>query len=148
MTLFFPDINVWVAGSDTRHIHHEAAMAWFNEVPGDTRIAFARLTQIGLLRLLTSEAVFGERAMTVGKAWTLYDEWLEDDRIEFHPEPRNLDLAFRRSTAEFSSRLAPKTLGDCYLVAFAQEIGATLVTFDNALVALARKLSCKAFIPG
>ena len=68
-------------------------------------------------------------------------------RLQFHPDPRQLDAAFRRATAPFASERASKWIGDCYLLAFAKESGATLVTFDKALLGLARKQDCAAILP-
>jgi len=50
-----------------------------------------------------------------------------------------LDAAFRQATAPFARRPASKWIGDCYLLAYAVESDATLVTFDKALLALAGK---------
>jgi predicted nucleic acid-binding protein len=53
--------------------------------------------------------------------------------VEFHPEPRSIETAFRQATARVSDQPAAKAIGDSYLLAFAREAGATLVTFDEAL---------------
>jgi predicted nucleic acid-binding protein len=67
--------------------------------------------------------------------------------VELHPEPRDLDSAFRQATAPFAAQHASKWIGDCYLLAFAKEVGATLVTFDKALLSLARKHRYDVIIP-
>jgi len=67
--------------------------------------------------------------------------------VEFNPEPRNVDTAFRNASAPFSAQHASKWIGDCYLLAFAKEIGATWATFDRALLTLARKHHYSAIIP-
>jgi len=84
---------------------------------------------------------------TVQGGWDIYDRWLSDPRVQFHPEPRNVDAAFRHATAPFAAQRASKWIGDCYLLAFAKDIEATLVTFDRALLGLARKQNCAAIIP-
>lgn len=89
-----------------------------------------------------------EYTLTVQDAWTMYDRWLSDPRVQFHPEPRSLDAAFRKATQPFAKQRASKWIGDCYLLAFARESGATLVTFDKALLGLARKQDYAAIIPG
>jgi predicted nucleic acid-binding protein len=89
----------------------------------------------------------GNAALTVGKAWEVYDRWLEDPRVEFYPEPRDADEAFRRVTVPFTSQKASKAIGDCWLLACAMEIDARLVTFDRALYDLARKQGHSALIP-
>jgi toxin-antitoxin system PIN domain toxin len=147
MTSFFPDVNVWIALSVIGHSHNSEAWEWFNHTPLETALVFSRYTQVGLLRLLTNEIVMGQETLTVDRAWSVYEGWLDDPRVEFHPEPRHVDTAFRHATAPFSAQRASKWIGDCYLLAFAKEIGATLVTFDRALLNLARKHHYSAIIP-
>jgi toxin-antitoxin system PIN domain toxin len=147
MTSCFPDINVWLALSVPGHVHCADAWQWMRAQPKDTTLIFSRFTQLGLLRLLTNQAAMGERALTVGKAWTVWDRWLGDPRVELHPESRDLDAAFRETTGSFSARAASKAIGDCYLLAFAKASDATLVTFDAALCNLARRHNCPAVLP-
>jgi predicted nucleic acid-binding protein len=89
----------------------------------------------------------GEAVLTLGGAWKLYDEWLEDPRVEFYPEPREVEIAFRRLSSPFASQKAAKAVGDCWLLAFAMAIDATLVTFDRGLYDLSRKHGHRAVIP-
>jgi len=147
MTLFFPDLNVWLALSDIGHEHCGEAWNWMSSLPGDARLLFSRYTQIGLLRLLVTPAVMGNATLSLGKAWSVYDRWLEDPRVEFYPDPREADLTFRRFTAPFKTQKASKAVGDCWLLACAAEIDARLVTFDRALYELARKQNQPAVLP-
>jgi toxin-antitoxin system PIN domain toxin len=130
-SFLFPDINVWVALTHGAHIHHLVARDWFASLDGDERFCFCRFTQLGLLRLLTAEAVMGLDVMTQVDAWAVYDRWREDDRVTWLEEPPDLDRRFRGLTA--SKRAAPKTWADAYLIAFADASQVTLVTFDRAL---------------
>jgi predicted nucleic acid-binding protein len=98
MTLFFPDLNVWLALSVSSHSHCRKAWRWLNSLPDDVRLLFSRYTQIGLLRLLTNQVAMGEQTLTLRQAWAAYDRWLKDPRVEFYPEPRGLDAAFRHAT--------------------------------------------------
>jgi predicted nucleic acid-binding protein len=59
-SFLFPDVNVWLALSCERHLHYPAARTWFEQLEDSARACFCRLTQIGLLRLLTTDAVMGE----------------------------------------------------------------------------------------
>ncbi len=77
----------------------------------------------------------------------MYDRWLEDPRVEFYPEPRGMDAAFRQATAQFGAQPASKSVGDCYLLAYSRECTATLVTFDRALLSVARKYGYAAIVP-
>jgi len=67
MTLFFPDLNVWLALSVNRHSHNAVAWTWLNRLPDDTRLIFSRYTQLGLLRLLTNTAVMGDQTLTLAR---------------------------------------------------------------------------------
>jgi hypothetical protein len=147
MTLFFPDLNVWLALSVAGHSHSEDAWNWMRSLPGDARLAFSRYTQIGLLRLLTNNAVMGAQTLILGNAWGVYDRWLEDPRVEFYPEPRGADAAFRQVTRPFAGQPATKQVGDCWLLASAKDLGATLITFDRALYEFSLKQGHAAVIP-
>jgi uncharacterized protein len=130
-TLFlFPDINVWIALTIERHVHHKRATKWFESIGGSGRLFFCRFTQLGFLRLLTLEAVMGYQVMAQADAWKTYDKWLQDDRIGFLEEPPEAEAAFRGFTQ--SSQAAPKHWADSYLAAFAMTSQLTLVTFDQA----------------
>lgn len=126
----FPDINVWVALTYDRHVHHGIARTWFEGLAPTARLFFCRLTQLGLLRLLTAPAVMGpDRAQSQQEAWKAYDLWLADERIEFLEEPNGIETQFRFLTR--SLQAAPKDWADAYLAAFAQTWRLTLVTFDQ-----------------
>ena len=147
MTLFFPDLNVWLALSVEGHVHNTAASRWQRSMPGDSRLIFSRYTQIGLLRLLTNSAMMGERVLTVREAWTVYDALLKHPLVEFYPEPRSIDTEFREVLEPLASKSASKRIGDCWLLAFAAGSGADLVTFDKALFDFARKWGQPAVMP-
>jgi hypothetical protein len=88
-SFLFPDINVWIALSYEGHAHHAAAVRWFTtlDLDQDSSLIFCRFTQLGLLRLLTAEAVMGDEVMTQPEAWDAYDRWQQDDRVELMNEP-------------------------------------------------------------
>ena len=128
----FPDVNVWLALTYEGHIHHGAARSWLSEVGPDSRLFFCRVTQLSLLRLLTTEAVMGkEEVLNQKKAWHVYDRWIKDQRITLLQEPAGLDRSFRRLSR--SLQPSPKDWADSYLAAFALSADLTLVTFDRAL---------------
>lgn len=89
----------------------------------------------------------GDAVLNLGSAWQVYDNWLDDPRVEFYPEPREMDATFRRVSFPFASQSASKAVGDCWLLAFAIQINATLVTFDRALYEFSRKQGHSAVIP-
>ncbi len=140
MTSFLIDINVWLALSWNIHPYSNAAYRWLESAPRHkTRLLFCRVTQLGLLRLLTNNLVMGESVLNVEAALAVYDRWSEDPRVEFATEPRGLDPALRLTLADFSKKAATKAIMDAYLAAFAEKEAATLVTFDKALARLAQR---------
>jgi toxin-antitoxin system PIN domain toxin len=121
---------VWVALTYARHVHHQVAHDWFDDLPDGARLCFCRFTQIGLLRLLTAEAVMTDEVMSQSGAWGVYDRWLQDDRVRFAEEPPDVERGFRARTR--MKQASPKAWADAYLAAFAEASQMTLVTFDRA----------------
>jgi toxin-antitoxin system PIN domain toxin len=148
MTLFFPDLNVWLALSVAGHRHSRDAWSWMKVLPQDTKLIYSRYTQIGLLRLLTNASVMGGQTLTLRRAWSVYDRWLEDPRVEFYPEPRGIDDTFRQITGPFAAQQASKAVGDCWLLSYAVAIRASLATFDRSLYEFSRRQGQAAVIPG
>ena len=72
---------------------------------------------------------------------------LSDPRVEFYPEPRGLDAEFRAATEPLAMQTATKWIGDAYLLAYAKESAAALVTFDKSLYGFARKNHYAAIVP-
>ena len=129
-TLFlFPDVNVWIALSWQKHVHHSIAARWFAGLENDPRLCFCRITQLSFLRLLTTEAVMGPEVKSQAEAWAVYDQWLDDPRVVLLEEPAGLEQALRAHTR--LRRFAPKDWADAYLLAFALVSGLRLVTFDQ-----------------
>jgi toxin-antitoxin system PIN domain toxin len=127
----FPDINVWIALTYQRHIHHLIARRWFEGLAPTSRLFFCRFTQLGLLRLLTAEAIMKpDKVMSQAEAWRAYDRWIRDERVEYLDEPADLEPHFRNLTRR--PHAAPKDWADSYLAAFAATSRLTLVTFDRA----------------
>ena len=81
-SFLFPDINAWVALTYEGHVHHLVAHDWLADAGDDVRLLFCRFTQLGLLRLLSAEAIMGDEVMNQRDAWGAYDRWLEDERVE------------------------------------------------------------------
>jgi uncharacterized protein len=130
-TSLFPDLNVWVALTYEGHAHHSNAAEWFATLSPDAALAFCRFTQLGLLRLLTAEAVMSDEVMTQPQAWVAYDRWLQDPRVELVDEPAEIETRFRTLTR--LRQPATKDWADSYLAAFATVGQLTLVTFDRGL---------------
>ena len=128
-SLSFPDVNVWLALSLEHHVHRPAALAWWAQT--DTSAAFTRLTQMSVLRLLTTAAAMDGKPLTLAQAWRAYDRLFEDERVVFYPEPAGIETPFRKLSK--ASTASPKVWADAYLVAFVSGHGGQLVTFDKAI---------------
>src|SRR5258706_12959741 len=135
-SLVFPDINVWLALASSLHVHHQQAKSWYDSLDGE-QLLFCRFTQLGLLCLLTTEAVMGAETLTQRQAWRVYDALLKANDVEFCHEPRTLEDSFRALSPRLSA--SPKDWADSYLAAFARETAAKLITFDKALAARSKE---------
>jgi len=124
-------VNVWLALSSPDHRHFQPAWNWYTTLPTGTALLFCRFTQLGLLRLLTTNAVMGAGTLTQAEAWQTYDQWIESGGAEFANEPAGIEACFRASTNK--SQASPKEWADAYLAAFSLGLGSQLVTFDHAL---------------
>jgi len=119
---------VWFALAVADHPQHASALAWWNEE--SSLAGFCRLTQIGLLRLLTTAAAMGGQPLTNEEAWGVHDAFLADSRVRLFPELPALEDLFRSYSR--SPRTSPKVWVDAYLAAHAMANQAVLVTFDQA----------------
>ena len=122
------DANLWLALVFEAHDHHQRALGWFDTVEPDS-CAMCRFAQSGFLRLATNPAVFGDEAVTMTQAWTLYDELLADERVYYLPEPHGLEPVWRSYTQGHVR--SPKVWSDAYLAAFANACGVAVVSFDE-----------------
>ncbi len=127
--MLLPDINVWLALSFESHVCHKSAKAWIDSV-GNDEIAFCRQTQQGYLRLASNPKALGKDAVTMEKAWNLYERILSDPRITLLPEPVDIESKWKRLTARRSR--SPKLWNDAWIGAFAIVEQARLITFDKA----------------
>src|SRR5690242_14015134 len=100
----FPDVNVWFALAVADHPHHTPAIDWWNEE--SSLVGFSRLTQLGLLRLLTTASAMGGMPLTNAEAWKVYDGLVADSRVRIFPELPQLDDLFRAKSSLRQS--APK----------------------------------------
>ena len=133
--IFLADVNVWLAFVADGHVHHDAAARWMEGLPVRSA-AFCRVTQMGLLRLLTNARVMGRAVLSQAAAWQVYEELQKDERVIFLPEPNGLEERWRELTVRRSSSVNLWT--DCYLRAFAEVRGIQVSTFDRGLAAAAQ----------
>ena len=125
---FFPDVNVWLALVVAEHTHAHQAQEWAEQASGDW-LVLNRITQMGLLRLLTNPSVMGPDALTGPESWLIADGLLEHENIRLVKEPDGLERCWRDLTP--AGRVGPNFWTDAYLAAFARTTGFTLVTFDR-----------------
>lgn len=125
---YFPDVNVWLALVVAEHTHARQAQNWAEQATGDW-LVLNRITQMGLLRLLTNPSVMGRDALTGAESWRVADGLLERENIRFAKEPDGLEPSWRNLTP--AGRVGPNFWTDAYLAAFARTTGFTLVTFDR-----------------
>lgn len=124
-----PDLSVWLAAVWSNHADHEKARDWFDHQ--EEPLGFCRITQMGLLRLLSNPAVMRGDALTRREAWQVYGQLEDDPRIQLLAEPQGLDAMWMQMTKRPDR--SHKLWTDDYLAAFAFLAHATLVTFDQAL---------------
>lgn len=138
--IYLPDVNIWIALTSNRHVHHQIATEWLQGVEQD-RVAFCRVSELGFLRLLTNAHVMGSDVLSPAQAWHVYDEWRTDDRVVFLHERADFSEQWRL----FGEQIAggPNVWTDAYLSAFALHSNATVVTLDRKFIPLG-KLSIKA----
>ena len=122
------DANVWLALVFGDHVHHSAAVSWFEGV-GEREAAFCRITQMALLRHLTNEKLMGKFVLSQKAAWASYDALCGDDRVIFADEPPSLEDSWRQLTRSRHPRHRLRT--DGYLAAFALAAQLRLSTLDR-----------------
>lgn len=131
--IYLPDVNVWIALTSNRHVHHSPAAEWLRGI-GDDQIAFCRISELGFLRLLTNTHVMGRDVLSPVQAWRVYDEWRSDDRVVFLPEGAGFSEQWQQSRAQIPG--GPNAWTDAYLAAFAVHADMTVVTLDRKFLPL------------
>lgn len=123
------DVGVWLAAVWGRHRAHPAVREWIDST--DDELAFCRITQMSLLRVLTNPTIMGDDVVTRASAWSIYDRLIDDPRIMMLDEPETLEATWRSLTARDDT--SHKLWTDDYLAAFARAANLGLVTLDHAL---------------
>jgi len=137
---YFPDVNVWVALAVDAHPHHDVAKRWFESL-GQDSLVFCRVTEMGLLRLLTNAHVMNGHPLSAQAAWRVRKEFEADSRVTYAMEPDGFEHVWR-ATAR-SGKVGPNFWTDAYLSSFCASAGATMVTFDRAF---GRRTPCEVLL--
>jgi uncharacterized protein len=135
--------GVWLAAVWGRHVHHPVAADWWDRETDD--IVFCRVTQLGLLRLLSNPAIMGDDAIDRSRAWRTYDQLWADERVLWADEPAELDAVWRAISAR-EDKSHKLWTGD-YLAAFAQARDATLTTLDRKMPARYPSVQVELLLP-
>lgn len=123
-----PDVNVWLALLNSQHPHHLAAKAYWDSAAGQ-RIAFCRITMLGLLRLSTNKTVMGGAPYTTHQAWQAYQAVMGLPEVSLIAEPLGIEVSMQKLTQPAKSGAPDWT--DVYLAAFARLSGLRMVSFDK-----------------
>lgn len=126
--MFLPDVNFWLALVFKSHKSHASARDWMQAV-APRSVVFCRVTQLGFLRLATNLKAFPTDAVSMSRAWQIYDQLSLDDRVGFAEEPELVEGQLRLLTQRQS--FSTNVWTDAYLAAFAQAADFELVTFDR-----------------
>lgn len=121
------DVNVWLAAAWARHRHHAIVKTWADRQDDD--LAFCRVTQMALLRLIANPAVTGRDVLSRRQAWDVVDQLMADSRVRFLAEPETLAPLWKALSKKDDHDHLLWT--DDYLAAFAHAIDADLVTLDS-----------------
>jgi uncharacterized protein len=81
------------------------------------------------LRLATNPQALGEQAVSLLRAWQIYDALLADPRVIFVAEPASLETYWRVYTRRRT--FSDKVWSDAYLAAFARAADFELVSLDQ-----------------
>jgi toxin-antitoxin system PIN domain toxin len=133
--LSFPDVNVWMAVLLSEHTHHSLVQSWWESDESEA-ICFTRITQISVLRLLTTSTVMNGKPLTMKAAWKAHDRLFTDERVSYVAEGAQVDSYFRRYASE--SAPSPKVWADSWLLAMAASHNGRVVTLDARLATRSR----------
>ena len=125
------DVNVLVALMHARHVHSAAAVRWLAGLEDSGAVAICRVSQMGVLRILTNPSAMKDEVKSASEFWAGWDRLIVDERFALVGEPAGLQDAWRTLTAGLPKGKPAET--DCYLAAFAIAGGHSLVSFDRGL---------------
>ena len=125
--MYLLDLNVLIALSWPRHVHHGRAHDWFSSL-GEQPWATTPLTEVGFIRLSSNASVV-HRPITTSAALAALREIRALPGHVFWAD----DTSLASPTTSLSRMVSPKQVTDVHLVNLAARHGAALVTFDRAI---------------
>ena len=128
MATDLPDVNVWVALSDTFHVHHKRATEFWDK-ERSASAAFCGVTATGMMRILTLPSAMGGRPFNLPDAVKKYREFAVLPEIGFLKDSPNVCSRVEDWAREpfFTGKLWT----DAWIAALAMENGCRVVSFDS-----------------
>jgi toxin-antitoxin system PIN domain toxin len=123
-----PDVNVLLALAAEAHEQQQIARKWLATREPNS-VAVCRVTQMGMLRLVTNPKVLGPRTRSVRSAWEVSERLLADHRVFFAYDPPFLQNVWIDMMNHPTA--GPSSWTDAYLAAFAKQHDYEMVTFDK-----------------
>jgi hypothetical protein len=133
MTAHLADGNLLVALTVVDHVHHEAAVHWFEREAPD--LATCPITEGTLLRFLVRE---GRSAL---ESADVLDDLRSNEWYVFWPD----DLPYTGD--QLAGIIGHRQITDAYLVALARHHGGRLATLDRGLAALHTETALLVTVP-
>jgi toxin-antitoxin system PIN domain toxin len=122
------DVNVLIALTDPRHVHHSMARNWFASSEGE-RLGICPLTEAGFLRVATNPA-FHPSPRALEHAIAILQVLRGRDDYWYCP----IDSSWLTLTAPFAARIrGHQQVTDAYLLGLAIKEDGVLVTFDRGM---------------
>lgn len=122
-----PDINVWLALADPDHEHHDRARRYWTRESAP-RLAFTRVSMLGLLRLLGNRHVMKGDPFTTEEAWMAYQAFCDLPEVTFLAEPDSAESRMRQWSGVSAFPISHLT--DAWLASIAFTTRSRLVSFD------------------
>ncbi len=123
-----PDVNVWLALLNEQHVHHAAAVSYW-EGGASSRVFLCRISLLGVLRVSTNKVAMGGTPYTIKQAWQAVQGVVDLPEVGFQAEPDGVDPVMRQFTNHSKFRADDWT--DAYLAALAKQANLRVVTFDR-----------------
>lgn len=126
------DVNVWVALADENHTHHQKAREyWVNQ--SAPKIAFTRVTMLGMIRLLINPVVMQNKPFALAEAISAYKAFRALPEVIWLDEEQKTAAHVDSTLAQWaaSDKLTPQVWTDSYLASLAIATECRIVSFDG-----------------
>ena len=125
------DVNVWIALVDTRHIHHQAALTYWQGIQtSSTRAWMCRATMLGLVRVLAQLKHGGKSILSARDALEICNNYLAMPFVSWLPETAQRTKLLSSELLQVMQEIPTHMCTDAYLAALSKVSGLRMVTFD------------------